>query len=519
MRRLSFLGLFLGVSSVAACSLLNAPDEVKPGGSGGGGGDTSTSSSQASSSSSSSGGAECMTNTDCPAPSDTCKIARCDAQKKCVEDSAPNNTPCDDGQFCTENDICVSGACTAGPAKVCPPSTNCKIAECREATDSCEETDMPDDTACDDGDPCTQTSACAAGVCVSGPSCKDTECTTGMCTAQGCMDVPLPVGTACGITDCSNGMCDDQGKCLIQPVNVGGTCDDGLYCTTGTTCNNLGQCAGGTKTCGDVNTCVLGTCDEVTQMCGVTVAPAGTPCDDANACTANDACNGPNCVGMPVVAGTPCDDSNVCTAGETCNPVGGMQMCGGGQPPQVIFFDNFKGGNTKGWLLGSEWQIAPAAVGTLGTQCCGFTGDPGADKSSDPFDSNFIAGIVIGSGGLATTNVHPFSYMTSPVVNTAGVPGEVHLTFWRFLNSDYPPYMFNVVDVTADGQNWTTIWQGADGIPIADGDWQFQSYNITAFKSATMRFRFGMNVNQGGAYSVGSWNIDDVKVQTAPCPN
>lgn len=45
---------------------------------------------------------------------------------------------------------------------------------------------------------------------------------------------------------------------------------------------------------------------------------AGQPCDDANACTANDVCAAGQCAGSAVANGLPCDDGAPCTHGDAC---------------------------------------------------------------------------------------------------------------------------------------------------------------------------------------------------------
>lgn len=438
---------------------------------------TSTSSS---SSSSSSGG--CTNDMDCPAPSDQCKLARCDATHTCVEDQKPNNTPCNDGRFCTDNDVCSNGTCMGGDPHPCPPSTPCVIATCDEALGQCAETPKPDGSICDDNDLCTATSSCMAGVCVSGPSCMGDECNDSVCDpATGCVKTPKAVGTSCGNTACSVGSCDNEGKCLITPINQGGPCDDGLFCTTADTCNNFGVCIGGASPCSAPAPCIKATCNEMNDVCDFEAIPNGELCDDGDACTADEKCNA-------------------------------VAQCTGGLQPTVFFVDDFAGLNAQGWTLDAEWQIGQATASTLGTNCCGFTPDPAVDFNGD----GKVAGVVL--GGNASINLHPLSYMTSPVIDTSGAMGALYLTFRRWLNSDYPPFMHNVVEVSTDGgANWNTVWIGADGIPIADGGWVFISHDITLYKSANLRFRFGFDVSSSGVFTVGSWNIDYVKVQTSPC--
>lgn len=442
--------------------------------------ESSSSSSSASSGGGGAGGAECMVVSDCK-PADACHVAaECDPSKKCVFDQAPDGTACDDGKYCTLGDACQKGACTAGTASPCGDATDCETFTCDEGTMTCTPNPMPDGTACDDGDPCTVSSACAGGQCVPGDVCPGTECNLGVCTPQGCETVPAAATTPCGYTDCSVGQCDGQGQCIITPQNVGSACDDGLFCTTGETCDADGHCSNGAPTCPDASPCVKGTCDEVAQECGAMVLPVGSSCDDGDVCTANDTC----------------DNKTACV----------------GTPPTVFFSDSFAGGNTKGWSLGPEWQIGVAKASSGQNQ---LNPDPGTDHSGD----GFVAGVDIGGNEIvANPPNHPFYYLTSPVIDTSAAVGTLYLTFWRWLNSDYPPYMDDTIDVSTDGQNWTSIFSNTSGVFIADSSWTFESYDVSSYASATMQFRFGFDIGSPGVYTVSSWNIDDVKVQSAPCP-
>ena len=47
-----------------------------------------------------------------------------------------DGTPCDDGAFCTENDSCQNGTCTAGGARDCGDPSTCTADSCNEASRS-----------------------------------------------------------------------------------------------------------------------------------------------------------------------------------------------------------------------------------------------------------------------------------------------------------------------------------------------------------------------------------------------
>src|SRR5439155_11648247 len=77
---------------------------------------------------------------------------------------------------------------------------------------------------------------------------------------------------------------------------------------------------------GNLVTATIPLCDPK----GCAETPAGSPCDDGNACTADDHCDGNrNCVSgaRDELPGTPCDDGNACTVDDRCD---GNGDCVGG---------------------------------------------------------------------------------------------------------------------------------------------------------------------------------------------
>jgi hypothetical protein len=172
-------------------------------------------------------------------------------------------TECDDGDVCT-TDTCESNQCahTAVPncchdATDCPASTDqCKVATC--TANRCGFGNKADGTACDDGDACTQTDTCQAGACTGGNPV--------VCTAS----------DQCHVA----GTCDPATGTCSNPAKTDGTpCEDGLFCTTGDTCQ-AGVCTGGTSPC---NAAQCLTCDEANNQC-VNTCPVGTQCDGSGNC-------------------------------------------------------------------------------------------------------------------------------------------------------------------------------------------------------------------------------------------
>jgi formylglycine-generating enzyme required for sulfatase activity len=127
----------------------------------------------------------------------------------------------------------VVGACTAdsGPPKLEPPlvTTVCREAVCDPISGLCSEAIVRDGTLCVDGNACTKNDRCISGACLSEPVlCDDRNpCTDDACDPErGCVSTdntaPCDDGNACTRADtCGEGTCSG--------VEV--TCDDGDLCT------------------------------------------------------------------------------------------------------------------------------------------------------------------------------------------------------------------------------------------------------------------------------------------------
>lgn len=276
---------------------------------------------------------------------------------------------------------------------------------------------------------------------------------------------------------------------MLRGVCSGGTqpdgtiCDDGKFCTQFDSCQK-GKCApGALSPCGPDSTCMKWSCDEPSMSCHPAPASDGASCSN-----------------------------NSCETGGTCS----MGACNGGSSPVILFSDDFHDpSNPQGWSLGSEWQIGPA-MSSPGPPISAFGQDPSYDHTGS--GDNGIAGVDIGGNEVVppppASPVHDFYYMTSPAIS-AGSAGTLTLSFYRWINSDYPPFMVNRIEATTDGMTWGVVWESTKNTPLQDTPpagqgWTYQQYDLTPYKSASTQFRFGFNIAQAGVFTIGSWNIDDV---------
>ncbi len=127
--------------------------------------------------------------------------------------------PCDDGDVCTNSDVCVAGSCVGTPVDCVAAGDACNVASCdpSAAGSNCSVlTPVADGMDCDDNDPCSLVDTCLAGVCMAGmpPDCfaAGDECNVASCSqigVDGNCDIitPMDNGTACSGGVCTNGVC------------------------------------------------------------------------------------------------------------------------------------------------------------------------------------------------------------------------------------------------------------------------------------------------------------------------
>ncbi|MDP6942523.1 MAG: hypothetical protein QF464_00105 [Myxococcota bacterium] len=178
---------------------------------------------------------------------------------RCVPgpDEAAEGTGCDDGDPCTTGAVCQGGVCTAGEPVDCddvaePP---CLIGVCDLEVGGCVAVNGEDGAPCDDADLCTEDDVCLAGACVGQPLCDDGDACNGpeACDGLGACSPGTPL--VCQSADPCLGVaaCDTIFGCVLGPPP-----DCGAYlCAEGScpsTCESHDQCVPGTFC--DNNSCV-----------------------------------------------------------------------------------------------------------------------------------------------------------------------------------------------------------------------------------------------------------------------
>ena len=187
----------------------------------------------------------CTAATDCSTDL-PCKAPAC-VEGTCGTVDAPKGTPCDDGSACTYNDSCFNGKCW-GKKKPCKPKSACHTAACDPKTGACDSTQKPENAACNDGDKCTENDICdAAGTCKGKKKFKFTSCGINGCFTWWCIDgkcEPKAPKSCNDYNSCTFDSCDDKtGDCTNTGFDDGTACDDGQKCTKNDKCSAL-MCIG-----------------------------------------------------------------------------------------------------------------------------------------------------------------------------------------------------------------------------------------------------------------------------------
>jgi hypothetical protein len=100
-------------------------------------------------------------------------IGVCDGSTgQCSQPIKANGTSCDDEDACTQEDICEEGMCIGTTPVTCTALNQCHdIGTCNTTTGQCSQPFKVDNSTCDDGNACTDEDKCISGTCQGVGSC------------------------------------------------------------------------------------------------------------------------------------------------------------------------------------------------------------------------------------------------------------------------------------------------------------------------------------------------------------
>lgn len=156
-----------------------------------------------------------------------------------------------------------------------------------------------------------------------------------------------------------------------------------------------------------------------------------------------------------------------------------------------------------GWTASGQWA--------WGTPLGGGGAYGGPDPTSGHTGTSVYGYNLAGDypSNLSETN------LTTAAIDCTGRSG-VRLSFWRWLGVEQPAWDHAYVRVSADGTNWTTVWNNT--AEVADTAWTWQDIDISAIADGQPQvyLRWTMGTTDT-AWEFCGWNIDDISLTSTLC--
>jgi Immune inhibitor A peptidase M6 len=424
-----------------------------------------------------------------------CKIAVCNTGQElgplntCVVVPSPKGAKCDDGKFCTSNDVCDNGACVGGPPNHCGLKPGpCSSVICYEELKSCDATPVNDGTSCTPTDLCQLDGVCKLGKCVGEPK----DCTfspQNECNKVACDSA---TGKCMGIPDPSK----NNNPCVLT----------GDLCHVNRTCQ-AGQCVGGVpRDCSTLNVgCQRGVCDPDVGVCQPTAAPVGTACmEDLAECHVGACDVRGRCLSAASTPdGSVCNDHDACTKADKC--AAGACVGGAAVDTCVTYLQEGFEVCPHGWTFGGDWQ-------------CGTPTQVGPETAH-------IGSGVIGTqidGMYHVSQSYSTAVASSPPIDLTQATKPM-LSFWAWDHTEGGTFDgWNLKVSTNGGQSFTQVTTVTPayslniyGQPAWGGDhsangWQNYMADLTAYAGKSILLSFAFRSDGAGVFP-GVY-IDDVVV-------
>ncbi|MCH2149577.1 MAG: hypothetical protein MK095_09105, partial [Phycisphaerales bacterium] len=177
--------------------------------------------------------------------------------------------------------------------------------------------------------------------------------------------------------------------------------------------------------------------------------------------------------------------------------------------PQPIYTWDLS--SDPGWTMDGQWGFGQPTGG-------GGTSYGNPDPTSGATGANVLG---VNLNGDYSTNVGGPYRLTTAAFDCSDLT-ETSISFQRWLNTDYQPYVSASVEVSTNGSSWTLVWEN-ESSEITANSWSEHEYDISSVADGqqSVQVRWSYEVTSG-AWPYSGWNIDDVVVSavdasSAPC--
>lgn len=167
-------------------------------------------------------------------------------------------------------------------------------------------------------------------------------------------------------------------------------------------------------------------------------------------------------------------------------------------PPVVLEYDLDA---NPGWDTDYEWEFGTPTGN--GAEDEGYPDPTSGATGTNVYGVNLDGDYSIAVGGPYYLTAGPFDF--SEYTN-------MYMSFARWLNTDYQPYVRTDIQISTNGTEWATLWENPDYEAIVENAWSHIVEDISEYAPGadTVYIRWGYEIILSGAYLCSGWNIDDI---------